>query len=340
MSRRIGFLVYLGHQMLDLSGPLCAFQAANILSGEKLYQFEILSVEGGTIQNGLGLGIETLRIGKRHLDTLIVVGGTLPNEFDPSIIQSLRAQSKRSRRIASVCTGAFLLAQAGLLAGKRATTHWRYAHRLAKEFPLTKVNGDAIFVKDGNTWTSAGITAGMDLALALIQEDHGVSLSKAVAQDLVIYHRRPGGQTQFSALADMFPETERMQHIIGYIRDNLSNSLSMEELAGVAHLSVRQFGRTFKAETGETPSKAVERIRAEVAHSLVEATSEPVEAIAEQVGFSDPERMRRAFLRIYGHPPQAVRRNARIVTRASDSAWRQTKTASPSVPAAHHKRKR
>ncbi len=317
MPRRIGFLVYPDHQMLDLSGPLCVFQVANVLSGEKLYQPQILSADGGTVQNSLGFGIDTLRIGRRDLDTLIVVGGDLPNEFGSLIVRLLRAQAKRSRRIASVCTGAFLLAQAGLLDGKRATTHWRYAHRLEKEFPLTKVNGDAIFVKDGNTWTSAGITAGMDLALALIQEDHGISLSKVIAQDMVIYHRRLGGQTQFSALADMSPETERMQHIIGYIRENLSNSLSMEELAAAAHLSVRQFGRTFKAETGETPSKAVERIRAEVAHSLVEQTVEPVEAIAEQVGFSDPERMRRAFLRIYGHPPQAVRRNARIVMRTS-----------------------
>jgi transcriptional regulator GlxA family with amidase domain len=317
MSRRIGFFVYHGYQMLDLSGPLCVFEDANLLAEEELYQIHVFSAEGGVVRNSVGLGIDTLRIGRRKLDTLIVVGGKLPNEFDPFILRSLLAQSKLARRIASVCTGAFLLAQAGLLTGKRATTHWRYAHLLEKEFPQTKVNGDAIFVKDGNTWTSAGIAAGMDLALALIQEDHGISLSKAVAQDLVIYHRRPGGQTQFSALADMSPATERMQQIIGHIRENLSNSLSMEELAGVAHLSVRQFGRIFKAETGETPSRAVERIRAEVAHSLVEQTSEPVEMIAEQVGFSDPERMRRAFLRIYGHPPQAVRRNARMVMRAS-----------------------
>lgn len=301
--------------MLDLSGPLCAFQGANVLSGEKLYEFLILSAEGGAIQNLLGIGIDTCQMGRRDLDTLIVVGGLLPDAFDPLLLRALRTQSKKSRRLASVCTGAFLLAHAGLLNGKRATTHWRYARRLEKEFPLTKVCGDAIFVKDGNTWTSAGITAGMDLALALIQEDHGISLSKAVAQDMVIYHRRPGGQTQFSALADLSPETERMQHVVGYIRDNLSSSLSVEELANAAHLSVRQFGRTFKTETGETPSKAVERIRAEAAHSLVEQTSEPVEAIAEQVGFSDPERMRRAFLQIYGQPPQAVRRNARLAMR-------------------------
>jgi transcriptional regulator GlxA family with amidase domain len=173
-----------------------------------------------------------------------------------------------------------------------------------------KVEGDRIFTKDGPIWTSAGVTAGIDLALAMIEEDLGSSVSHATAQMLVVYHRRPGGQSQFSALADMEPESDRIRDVLTYIREHLTEPLSTEQLAAIACLSPRQFVRTFLAETGETPAKAVERLRVEVAKQRVESGGEPIEIIARTVGFSDPERMRRAFIRVTGHPPQTIRRMA------------------------------
>jgi transcriptional regulator GlxA family with amidase domain len=166
-------------------------------------------------------------------------------------------------------------------------------------------------VRDGAIWSSAGVTAGIDLALALIEEDFGRDLSRAVAQELVVYHRRPGSQSQFSAMLALEPESDRVRRALGFARDHLGERLPVERLAEAAHLSPRQFGRAFRAETGETPAKAVERLRAEAARARIESGSDPVERIAESVGFSDPERMRRAFLRLFGQPPQALRRAAR-----------------------------
>lgn len=309
--KSVAFFVFPGFQMLDLSGPLCAFQMANRLASEPPYRLFVVSSGGGPVENSLGLILQTRKATLRALDTLIVVGGDIDSALAECEIAAIRRQARHTRRLASVCTGAFALAQANLLEGKKATTHWRFAPRLQRAFPQTKVHSDAIYIKDGDTWTSAGITAGMDLALAMIQEDVGVKLARAVAQEMVLYHRRPGGQSQFSALSQLAPESPRMQLVLSFIREHLTESLSVEHLADAARLSPRQFGRAFKAETGETPAKAVERIRAEVAHALIAETVEPIEAVAKKTGFGDPERMRRAFLRLYGHPPQSVRRNSR-----------------------------
>jgi transcriptional regulator GlxA family with amidase domain len=311
LPKSVAFFVFPGHQMLDLSGPLCAFQTANRLSGDDPYRLFVTSSKGGPIASSVGLTLQTRKANLRSLDTFIVVGGNLDSALAQREIAAIQKQARYTRRLASVCTGAFALAEANLLLGKRATTHWRFAPRLQRAYPQTKVNSDAIYIKDGNTWTSAGITAGMDLALAMIQEDLGLPLARAVAQEMVLYHRRPGGQSQFSALSQLTPESQRMQLMLGFIRENLTDSLSIERLADAARLSVRQFGRAFKAETGETPSKAVERIRAEVAQALIADTTEPIEAVAVKAGFRDPERMRRAFLRLYGHPPQSIRRSSR-----------------------------
>lgn len=206
-----------------------------------------------------------------------------------------------------MCTGAFLLAAAGLLEGRRATTHWKYAKQLQRQFPDIQVEPDRIFTKDRGIWTSAGVTAGIDLALAMIDDDLGSAISHGVAQMLVVYHRRPGGQSQFSAIADMQPESDRIREVLTYMREHLHESLSTEQLASVACISPRQFGRAFLAETGETPAKAVERLRVEVARQRVERSAEPIEVIAHAF-FKDPERMRRAFIRVLGHPPQSIRR--------------------------------
>lgn len=228
-----------------------------------------------------------------------------------SDVAAIQRESAKVRRVASVCTGAFVLAECGLLDGRRATTHWRMAADLQREYPGIRVVSDSIFIQDDHIWTSAGITSGIDLALALIEEDCGAPVAVAVSQDLVVYYRRPGGQSQFSAMSEIAPESGRIRSALSYAREHLADSLSVERLAEVACLSPRQFARAFKAETGETPAKAVERLRAEVARVRVENDAEPVESIATAVGFSDPERMRRAFIRLYGEPPQGLRRKAR-----------------------------
>jgi transcriptional regulator GlxA family with amidase domain len=254
--------------------------------------------------------VETCALKRRSFDTLIVVGGARWPMRLPDI-NSIQRASSNVRRLASVCTGAFVLAQCGLLDGRRVTTHWRRAAELQREYAAVRVESDSIFIEDGGVWTSAGITAGIDLALAMIEEDYGASIALQVSQELVVYYRRPGGQSQFSAMSEIAPESDRIRMALSYAREHLTESLSVERLAEVACLSSRQFGRVFKSETGETPAKAVERLRAEVARERIEGGAEPVESIAAAVGFSDPERMRRAFLRLYGEPPQSLRRKAR-----------------------------
>ncbi|MFM0696971.1 GlxA family transcriptional regulator [Paraburkholderia graminis] len=312
-TRDVAFVVFPGFQIQDLSGPLSAFEIAGNLTTHSAYRCHVVSLTAGEVVSSAGLGVVTQKIRRKPFDTLIVVGGAVsahPNELDPIADQLTLAALSGSRRIASVCTGAFILASAGLLDGRRATTHWKYTSHLRHQYPRVKVEGDRIFTKDGPIWTSAGVTAGIDLALAMIEEDLGSAVSHATAQMLVVYHRRPGGQSQFSALADMEPESDRIRDVLTYIREHLTEPLSTEQLAAIACLSPRQFGRTFLAETGETPAKAVERLRVEVARQRVESGGEPIEIIARTVGFLDPERMRRAFIRVTGHPPQSIRRMA------------------------------
>ncbi len=230
---------------------------------------------------------------------------------DREEVATVRRLVSRASRIASICTGAFLLAGTGLLDGRRATTHWSRARELQESFPAVSVEADRIYIADGQIWTSAGITAGIDLALALIEADHGVKLARQVSRELVVYHRRPGGQSQFSALSQMEPESDRMRIALAFAREHLSEPLPIERLAEAARLSLRQFGRVFRKETGETPAKVIERLRAEAAYLRLQDGSEPVDVIAQAVGFNDPERMRRAFVTRYGQPPQAIRRMGR-----------------------------
>lgn len=317
-KRDIAFLVFPGFQIQDLSGPLAAFELAGNRVSRDRYRLHIVSRNGGKIVSSSGLEVLTHKIQPGAYDTFIVTGGNVlnaPPDLAYSWSHELCDSIKGSRRVASVCTGAFILAAAGILNGRRATTHWMYTGLLKRRYPRIKVEGDQIFTKDGNVWTSAGVTAGIDLALAMIEEDLGTAVSRATAQALVVYHRRPGGQSQFSALLDMEPASDRIRNVLTYIREHLTETLSVEKLAAVACWSPRQFARSFVAETGETPAKAVERLRAEAARPRVERGAEPIELIARQVGFSDPERMRRAFLRIFGHPPQSLRRMARVVSR-------------------------
>lgn len=312
-KRVIWFVIFPGFELLDLGGPLCAFNlAVDFHAGP--YEIRIVSTSDGLVRGSSGVAIDTVRPDDGgHIDTLIVVGASRVEalESQPDTVAFLRAAAPRARRVASICTGAFLLAAAGLLDGHRATTHWRYAGELQRRYPSLKVDADRIFIREDEVWTSAGITAGIDLALAMIEEDCGTEVSKIIARDLVVYHRRSGGQSQFSTLLDLEPRPGRIREALGYARAHLRERLSVEQLAEVACISPRQFARQFVAETGETPARAVERLRCEAAIPRIENSSEALDQIALHVGFGDLERMRRACLRIYGHPPQALRRKRR-----------------------------
>src|SRR5258708_15704104 len=212
---------------------------------------------------------------------------------------------------ASVCMGASLRGASGLLDGRRATTHWRFAPSLQAMSPTVRVDGDRIFLNERGVWTSAGMTAGIDMTLALIEEDLGRDISRAVARMLVVYYRRPGGQLQYSSLLELEPDSDRIRRVLRFAREHLSKPPSVADLAGVAHLSVRQFGRAFVAATGMSPAKAIERLRVESARCMVEDSRETLETIARTVGFADPERMRQSFMRVLGQPPRTLRRAAR-----------------------------
>ena len=223
----------------------------------------------------------------------------------------MRASAKRGVRVASVCSGAYILAEAGLLDGRRATTHWRRTRHFLSAYPRVKLEPDRIFVRDGDIWSSAGISAGIDLALALVAEDFGEEIAQQTARQLVLYHRRSGGQSQFSSLLELKAPTGRFGPLLTWAREHLDTPLTVEHLAERAGMSSRHFTRAFIAETGTTPSKAVERLRIEVARQQVQSSSEAIERVAEATGFRDPERMRRAFIRAFGQPPQSLRRAAR-----------------------------
>jgi len=304
-------VVFPGFELLDLSGPLCALNlAARIKPGS--YVAGVYSACGGSVTSCSGVSIDTVKAADtgKHLDTLLIAGG--PADYtldgDTKTVELIKDLAPHARRVAGVCSGAFLLAAAGLLDGRVATTHWRYAAELQRRFPRVRVSADRIFVKDGNIWTSAGITAGIDLALALIEDDFGIDVSKTVAREMVVYHRRSGGQSQFSTMLELEPPSDRVRDALKFAREHLHEPLSVERMADAARISARQFARLFLKETGDTPARAVERLRAEVALPRVQEGTEPIEVIARNVGFGDKERMRRAFLRIYGHPPRRLRR--------------------------------
>ena len=310
--RTIGFYVFPRFQLLDLSGPLAAFQAADGAAAAELYHPVVLSRAGGPVSPSVPLSVSTTvaKPRARALDTLVVVGGDGARGAEHADVLEIRALASRARRVTSVCTGALLLAAAGLLDGRCATTHWRHTARLRREYPAVRVQADQIYVQDGHVWTSAGISAGIDLALALIEADHGRDLSKAVARELVVPHRRAGGQSQHSEMMALEPDSDRIRLVLAYAKAHLDQRLNVEQLADTALLSLRQFNRLFREQTGETPAKAVERLRVEAARSRIEVGVEPIEAVAAAVGFIDPERMRRAFIRRFGHPPQSLRRAA------------------------------
>lgn len=308
--RRITFLIYPGYSAMALAA-VSVFETANVLEGQELYDLRFVSELGGAVRTSSGMRLSCEPFDAEPGDTLIVGGATFAEPVSPATIDFVRAAPGNFRRIVGICTGAFVLAAAGLLDGRRVTTHWLHARELQRKYPSAKVEEDRIFINDGPIWTSAGMTAGIDLALALIESDLGPEAAKSVARKLVVYHRRGGGQSQFSTLLELAPKSDRIQAALAYARENLHAPLTVPQLAEAAHLSPRQFSRAFHAETGQSPAKAIENLRVEAARSLLEQSSHPIDIVARQTGFSDRDQMRRAFLRAFGQPPQVLRRNAR-----------------------------
>lgn len=301
-----------GFQFLAL-GAQAAFELANLVAGEDIYSMGLYSAHGGMMTSSTGLPLPTLPLAQAGaIDTLLVMAGTTPPpQQDPATLAILREAAQAARRVAGLCTGAFLLAQMGLLDGRRATTHWSYARMMRDAYPDIRVEEDRIFINEGPVWTSAGLTAGLDVAVALVEKDLGADVAGAVARRLVMHHRRAGGQSQHSELLELAASSDRIQKALIHARRHLTHALNVEELAEVAALSPRQFSRAFRAETGQSPAKAVEQLRLEAARLLLEDTRHSLEDVARQTGFADLRRMREAFMRQYGQPPQALRRLAR-----------------------------
>ena len=305
-----------GADILDITGPLDVFTIANVLlqeGGRKLpaYQTEIIAEEkDGVVVTASGIRIlaDTSWHCPTETDTLLVPGGPRAEEVSENLVSWIRQTAPHTRRLGSICSGAFILARAGLLDGRRATTHWSMAEQLQQRFPQISVEADAIYIKDGPVYTSAGITAGIDLALALVEEDFGRLLALNVARMMVLYFKRPGGQSQFStSLLSQYSEGGILAPTIQWMRNNYRRNLSNEVLADHAAMSLRNFARVFKRETGTTPARFIEKIRLEAAVKSLEETHQALETIARECGFQSGEHFRLAFVRCFKITPGEYR---------------------------------
>jgi transcriptional regulator GlxA family with amidase domain len=312
---RIGVLVYPGVQMLEVSGPLDVFSEAAQLSGRPdAYQFELIAVDEGMIRASNGMLLQptcTIDSLPRDIDTLLVAGGPsiLAQEKNAHLMHWLVRQADMVRRLGSICSGALLLAAAGLLEQRSVTTHWSISSQLARRFPSTKVEQDRIYIRDGSIYTSAGVSAGMDLALALVEEDMGSEIALQVARRLLMYLKRPGGQSQFAEQPSAsVAERSAIRAVQEWVSENLGKDLSVERLAERAAMSVRNFSRLFKADTGMTPATFVEDARLAAARRILEASPAPMKRVADWAGFPDPSSLRRAFVRRLGVTPSDYRK--------------------------------
>ncbi len=312
-TRLIEVLAYPAVQLLDVTGPLQVFATANDLAASEPPPYALQMVapasQGVTTSSGLGLVASPLPPADAELDTLIVAGGPGVDAAaeDPALLDWVRARAGRADRVAAVCTGAFLLAAAGVLDGRRAATHWSCCAELARRFPAVRVEPDPIFVQDGPVWTSAGVTAGIDLALALVEEDLGHAAALAVARYLVVFLKRPGGQAQFSAALSLQVADDKFGALHTWIGEHLAEDTSLPVLASRAGMSERSFSRRYAEATGLTPGRAVEKLRVEAARLLLSEGRLPVKRIAQRCGFGSEETMRRSFLRLLAVTPQDYR---------------------------------
>ncbi|MEU7892450.1 DJ-1/PfpI family protein [Nonomuraea sp. NPDC049152] len=314
MQRRVVIVIYEGFQLLDMAGPADVFALAGLLAGDGGYRLEVTAVRAGGVaaHNGIATFVDTpLGSIAGPIDTLVVVGGLTTMDFlpDGELVGGVGRLAGLSRRVTSVCSGALLLAEAGLLDGRRATTHWLAADTLRARYPRVEVDADPIYVKDGDVWTSAGVTAGIDLALALVAEDHGHRLAKDVACGLVVYLHRPGGQSQFSMpMSALPPRSEPLRDLQAFIDANPADDLSVLALARHAGMSERHFSRVFTEQSGMSPGRYVERSRADAARRLLEVTDHPLERVAREAGLGTPETLYRVFRRHWRISPGAYRR--------------------------------
>jgi transcriptional regulator GlxA family with amidase domain len=313
--RVIDVLTYPAVQLLDVTGPVQVFASANDLvadtGGARPYLLRVVAQggEGTTASAGVTIAAGPLTQLNEALDTLLVAGGEGAEAAaeNPVLVDWVRQRAAQARRVASVCTGAFLLAAAGILDGRRAATHWMYCNKLAQRFPAVRVEPDPIFVCDGPVWTSAGVTAGIDLALALVEEDLGRSVALAVARYLVVFLKRPGGQAQFSAALALQAADDKFGALHNWINTHLGDELSLSVLAEQAGMSERSFSRRYAEATGQTPARAIERLRVEAAQRLLSESRTPVKRIAQRCGFGSEETLRRSFLRLLAVTPQDYR---------------------------------
>jgi transcriptional regulator GlxA family with amidase domain len=319
ITRHVVFTAYEGISLLDLAGPLEAFRVASTFGGPRQprssYECSVVSVRGGPVRtaDGVALVTESVRtLSRTQIDTLIVPGAFFVDDVtgDSDLVQWVGKKAATCRRVCSVCIGSFLLAAAGVLDKRRATTHWMHAPLLATRHPQVAVEPDAIFVRDGRVWSSAGVTTGIDLALALIEEDVGRQVAMNVARMLVVYLKRSGGQSQYSALlaAQTQSESETFDPLDRWMAEHLKEDLRVDALAERVHMSPRNFARAYAEKRGCTPAKAVEAIRVDAARRRLEETEDRIESVAETSGFSSEEQMRCAFIRILGIPPREYRK--------------------------------
>ncbi len=321
MKKRIEFFLYPEMLALDVTGPLDVFHAANgLLSdngrSEDGYEMIFSAIEPGSIPTSSGLQFHAdNRLGGEKTNILVVPGGRVAESLacNSVIVQAVFQAAQKSERIVSICTGAFLLAAAGLLDGCRATTHWSEVDLLAERYPEVSVEPDAIYVQDGNIATSAGVTAGIDLALALLEDDYGADIAIEVARILLLYRRRPGNQSQFSTpLALQTKVGKRFRKLIDWIETHLDQDLTVERLAEQVHMSPRTFARVFPSETGISPGRFIEQLRIDCARELLESGTEGLEYIALESGFGREERLRRAFQRRLGISPAQYRAHFKL----------------------------
>jgi transcriptional regulator GlxA family with amidase domain len=313
--RRIDVLAFPAVQLLDVAGPAQVFSSANDIVGasgaSRPYEVRLVAPgdQGVTASAGVALAAKPLSQLGEPLDTLLVAGGEGAEAAaeDPELVDWVRSRAAQARRVASVCTGAFLLAAAGVLDGRRAATHWKYCAELARRFPKVRVEPDPIFIADEGVWTSAGVTAGIDLALALVEEDLGRSVALDVARYLVVFLKRPGGQAQFSAALSLQAADDKFGALHTWVSGHLADKLSLSVLADQAGMSERSFSRRYAEATGQTPARAVERLRVETARRLLSDSRVPVKRIVQRCGFGTEETMRRSFLRLLSTNPQDYR---------------------------------
>jgi len=314
-ARIVEVLAYPFVQLLDVTGPLQVFASANDhvaqAGGTPPYVLRVVAKGGQGVMATAGLGIATGPLPRTGMppDTLMVAGGPGVDAAatDTVLVDWLRQRTKKARRVASVCTGAFLLGASGALDGRRAVTHWSYCVELARRFPAVRVESDPIFVRDGSVWTSAGVTAGIDLALALVEEDLGRTVALAVARYLVVFLKRPGGQAQFSEALSMQSADDEFGALHEWINKHLSDDLSLAMLADQAGMSERSFSRHYAEATGVTPARAIERLRVEAARRLLSESRLPVKRISQRCGFGSEETLRRSFLRVLSATPKEYR---------------------------------